>query len=404
MTGAAGVTGAPSPSARATGEAPLLDPWAPPVRVFAIEPDAVQLDWRALPPGRLEIDGGAAPVAVATTGGPGALVVTGLRPEAEVRLDVRHSAGLDVELVTRTLPAPPGAELCRVATISDVHLGIAGFDLKERMRDPFGHPEHHGFRCARAAIREAVAWGAQHLVVKGDLTNFSRGEEWDEAKRLLDECPIPVSMIPGNHDRYRTAGSVDPDEAARRIGYPFASPVGAVDLPGLRIVLVDTVVPRRGYGRVQHASAEVCDAVAAAPGGVLLALHHNIQPLPFPHHWPPGIPSHEGLPFLRAVARANRTTFVTSGHTHRNRRLRHQVLAHTEVGSCKDYPGVWAGYVAHEGGIRQVLRRVAADEAISWTEHTGDAVFGLWRHWSAGTLADRCLTHPWPERRPPARR
>jgi hypothetical protein len=68
----------------------------------------------------------------------------------------------------------------------------------------------------------------------------------------------------------------------------------------------------------------------------------------------------------------------------------------TEVGSVKDHPGTWAGYVVHEGGIRQVVRRVMAPDVLGWTEATKRALFGVWGRWSPGSLDDRCISHPWP--------
>ena len=62
------------------------------------------------------------------------------------------------------------------------------------------------------------------------------------------------------------------------------------------------------------------------------------------------------------------------------------------------YGGTWAGYVVHEGGIRQVVRRVAAPAAIRWTEETKRALLGVWGRWSPGRLDDRCLSHTWPAR------
>ena len=70
----------------------------------------------------------------------------------------------------------------------------------------------------------------------------------------------------------------------------------------------------------------------------------------------------------------------------------------TEVGSPKDYPGTWGGYVVHEGGIRQVVRRIAEPDVIAWTEYTRRAVGGVWGLWSPGSLSDRCWSHTWPTR------
>jgi len=49
----------------------------------------------------------------------------------------------------------------------------------------------------------------------------------------------------------------------------------------------------------------------------------------------------------------------------------------------------------HEGGIRQVVRRVAAPEAMAWTERTRRVLGGLWGWWASGRLADRCFTLGW---------
>ena len=42
------------------------------------------------------------------------------------------------------------------------------------------------------------------------------------------------------------------------------------------------------------------------------------------------------------------------------------------------FPGTWAGYAVHEGGIRQVVRRVAAPDAIAWTDRTRHGLGGMW--------------------------
>jgi hypothetical protein len=65
------------------------------------------------------------------------------------------------------------------------------------------------------------------------------------------------------------------------------------------------------------------------------------------------------------------------------------------VGSVKDYPGVWAGYVIHEGGIVQTVRRTAEPSTVAWTDYSGRAMGGLYRYWTPGRLSDRCFTLRW---------
>jgi hypothetical protein len=124
-------------------------------------------------------------------------------------------------------------------------------------------------------------------------------------------------------------------------------------------------------------------------------MHHqpHRNPLPF---YPPGHESGAAKRFLDAVAEANPATLVTAGHTHRNRGWRHGPLRVTEVGSPKDYPGAWAGYIVHEGGIQQVVRRIADPSCLDWIEYTRRAVLGAWGRWSPGRLRERCFTHDWP--------
>ena len=143
---------------------------------------------------------------------------------------------------------------------------------------------------------------------------------------------------------------------------------------------------------------EITEALRDAPGGALLATHHPPFRTLVTTIWPPGILGLDGWRLLRAVASSNPATLVTAGHTHRNRRRRYGPIPITEVGSPKDYPGVWAGYAIHEGGIRQIVRRTADPHVLAWTERTGDTVMGQWRRWSPGSLDDRCFSHTWPSR------
>jgi hypothetical protein len=98
---------------------------------------------------------------------------------------------------------------------------------------------------------------------------------------------------------------------------------------------------------------------------------------------------------VRALRRANPAVVVTSGHSHRHRLRLIEGVPHVEVGSVKDYPGVWAGYVVHEGGIRQVVRRVSPNDCMRWTDKTRRVMFGTWPLFARGSLTDRCFVHHW---------
>lgn len=86
---------------------------------------------------------------------------------------------------------------------------------------------------------------------------------------------------------------------------------------------------------------------------------------------------------------------VSSGHTHRHRRWEHREVTATQVGSTKDYPGVWAGYVITDRAVRQVVHRVTEPDCLRWTEFTRRAAGGTWRWVAPGLLPSRCFDQIW---------
>ena len=69
-----------------------------------------------------------------------------------------------------------------------------------------------------AALAEAIAWGAELVVVKGDLTDGGKRAEWDEAAAAPAAARrCRWSCCPGNHDLYRHA-EIEPAEAGREHG------------------------------------------------------------------------------------------------------------------------------------------------------------------------------------------
>ncbi|MCU1499728.1 MAG: Calcineurin-like phosphoesterase [Acidimicrobiales bacterium] len=378
----------------------------PQLGVFAVEDVSIQLTWRGLGAGSLHLRVLDSPVERELTvpAGPGSAVLSGLPPGREVVVEATGSAlGPDAgprRLRARTLDRLPGAELTRLATISDLHLGTERFGhqgtIQEVPRPAVPHPR----RCAEAAMAEAAAWGAQRIVAKGDLTNHGQVSEWRTYAGLLARCPVPVDALPGNHDRAfrRATSGLLPEVAARAFGLSMASPVLVRDLPGVRVVLLDSTTDHYNRGRVAPAAADALDAIAEADpaGSVLVFLHHQLQAHHLSEGWPIGVNHTESLDFLARAGRAHPHVLVSSGHTHRHRRWSHAGVTTTQVGSTKDYPGVWAGYVVTEGGLRQVVRRVGRPDCLAWTDHTRRAALGLWRWVAPGRLSSRCFNLPRP--------
>lgn len=371
-----------------------------PLQVWAVEDVSVQLTWGDLPPGPItvEVRAGGAGASAEHPGGPGGLVVEGLRPGTDHQLRVRWDGGQAV-LAATTLAPPPGGLLARVATLSDLHLGATHFGFLGTMGESGyeGRPMHalHG---AAAAMAEAAAWGADLVVLKGDLVEDQDPDHFALLAELLDRSPpVPVVLLPGNHE---VNGATDV-ELPRSLGTReagYVTDVAHVDLPGVRVVGGNTTVPPTGVGSLDGVGRALVERAGEAAGPALVLLHHQLQRHRLATHWPPGVTGPAARRFLDRLAAVNPSALVSSGHTHRNRARRHGPLLVTEVGSTKDWPGVWAGYAVHEGGIRQVIRRTQARRAIGWSEYTRAAVLGLWSRWSPGHLHQRCLVHPWPGR------
>jgi 3',5'-cyclic-AMP phosphodiesterase len=383
--------------------------------LFAVEESAAQITWARLGPGavRFELTGDGSlprrPIDVVCDGGPGSLLVEELPPSHELTLTARGPGvpGGCWRQGFRTLDPLPGQELFRLATVSDLHLGETTFGYFRTITEHPDPPEPHTIRAARAAFEELLKWGAQLVVVKGDITHSSRAAQWEHFRDLITGCPVPVESIGGNHDsgvygrpkdaaRNPGARMVDARSALPELG--LQAEARAIDVPGLRVVLADTTVPRHHHGSLRGVEEDLLRWAEEARSPVGMFLHHQLMPLPVPTYWPPGIPAPQSTRFVRRLAAVNPASIVTSGHTHRHRsRIQDGVLV-TEVGSPKDFPGTWAGYVVHDGGIRQVVRRVADPDILRWTDHSARAALTLWSRWSPGSLADRCVNHRWPSR------
>ncbi len=141
----------------------------------------------------------------------------------------------------RTLPRPPGQLLATIATVSDLHLGetecglYAGVDLGPVLRSGPDEPPYPE-TMSRAAAAEIAALGPDAVVAKGDLTAAGTPEQLELflacfGARFGDR----LHYVKGNHD----VASGDRIDAPR---------TRVVDLPGVRLALLDTSVPGRSSG------------------------------------------------------------------------------------------------------------------------------------------------------------
>jgi Icc protein len=307
----------------------------------------------------------------------------GLQPDTEYTL---HG------ITFRTLPRPPGERLATIATVNDVHFGevecghVDGVDIGPVIRVESGE-EPYPETMNHAAVAEIAALAPDAVVAKGDLTTHGT---IDEFQAFLDCYGAAfgdrLHYVRGNHD------------AAK--GEDFASHAPyAVDLPGVTLAVLDTVIPGAATGQVSSAQLDWLDDLAGRAGDdrpVLLFGHH--------HAWMPGSSTREAGYFgispddserlVEVVARRPAIVGYFAGHTHRNRVRQFSATGErpwVEVACVKDFPGAWAEYRVYEGGILQVHRRISTPEALDWTERTRAMFMGLYPQYSFGRLEDRCF-------------
>ena len=368
--------------------------------VFAVEDRSAQVVWSALPAGTVEVvaegDRGSRSFSTVThPGGPGAAELSGLAPDSRHRVRVLVD-GTDVvrPRAFRTQPTPTGEELFRFATLNDLHLG------REEKRDadrPGGTGALTPFDMAADALTDALSWGAEAVVVKGDVCDESFDRFWDQAAELFGDVAVPVRMLPGNHDT-GSKRMVEPEVAAATRGLHMCRAVEHLDVAGLRIVMVESGVPGTGWGDLDRHADQVADLAADARhrrAATFVATHHQAQRFRVPLYWPHGTPAPNARSFARTLHAATPNALISSGHTHRCRLRRVSGVPWSEVSATNHFPGTWAGYRVFEGGLMQVVRRTATPRALTWSEHTRRALGGIWALWATGTISDRSFTLDW---------
>lgn len=113
------------------------------------------------------------------------------------------------------------------------------------------------------------------VVISGDVTECGRAEEYRMAAKLLQRlAPMPVYVVPGNHDRrdnFRAGLAEFPGVTSD----PDFVQYTVEDLP-VRLVMLDSVVPGAGHGLLCPQRLAFLDrSLAAQPERpTMLVLHH----------------------------------------------------------------------------------------------------------------------------------
>jgi Icc protein len=331
-----------------------------------------------------------------TTTGPYHVVrATGLEPATKYRIDVEGAEPDEyMPAEVRTLERPTGRLLATVATANDVHFGEVecgrlGNALEEELGPVFssepGEPPYPQ-TMNRAAIAEIDALDPDAVVVKGDLTNVGTADEYQAFLDAYGALGDRMYHVRGNHDAM-TDPTIAADDA------PFT-----IELDGVTLAVLDTVIPTLERGQVTHHQLGWLDELAAeATGPVMVFGHHHLWNLDADHRSDTyfGINPDDSDALAAVVARRENVVGYFAGHTHRNRIRRFPQARNVpfcEIACTKDYPGAWGEYRVYEGGYTQLVRRTSAPEALRWTEKTRAMFAGLYRDYALGPLDHRCFT------------
>jgi 3',5'-cyclic AMP phosphodiesterase CpdA len=153
------------------------------------------------------------------------------------------------------------------------------------------------------------------VIASGDLTDCGLDSEYALLGEMLASLPMPVWVIPGNHD--------DPARLMRVLGarYPYLPREGhlhyAIDSPELRLIFLDTTLPGETHGMMCDARLSwLAEELRRGRGKpTMLVMHH-----------PPFLTGIHGMDTLRClngeamasiVRRHPEIERVVAGHYHR---------------------------------------------------------------------------------------
>lgn len=84
------------------------------------------------------------------------------------------------------------------------------------------------------------------VLITGDMTDCGLREEYELLRSMLRRLPMPVFMVPGNHDRRETFREVFPEHPAMRSTRGFIQ--FTIEGHPVRLIGLDTVVAGVGHG------------------------------------------------------------------------------------------------------------------------------------------------------------
>lgn len=191
--------------------------------------------------------------------------------------------------------------MLKIIQVTDLHLQadpttkMQGVVIEQRWRTVLDHIQTHH--------RDADL-----LVLTGDLVHHSGPVAYRRLVKQLEELNQPAVWLPGNHD--------DPEQM-RQYGTAMLNRK-TIDLPGWRMVFLDSTANADGVGGGSLAQAELDflqDTLANSGGAHLMVLlHHN--PVYLGSGWQDPISLGNADAFWQCISTSHEVRCVLFGHVH----------------------------------------------------------------------------------------
>jgi 3',5'-cyclic-AMP phosphodiesterase len=172
-----------------------------------------------------------------------------------------------------------------IAQLSDPHIRVG--------------PDDQGSAAALAKAVEAVLVLTplpSAVIVTGDLAEHAAPAEYQRFHELMLPLPMPVHVLPGNHDDLDWPGP------------------HTVDCDGTRVVLCDTHIPGRDDG---HLDVDWLAGELSTAAPTIVAMHHPPILIGIGGLDAIGLPEDERAGLAELLARSPHVVRVVAGHVHR---------------------------------------------------------------------------------------
>jgi 3',5'-cyclic-AMP phosphodiesterase len=155
-----------------------------------------------------------------------------------------------------------------LAQLTDLH-------IREPGRLAYGRLDTAPFLRAAVQAIEALPQRPDAVVLTGDLTDFGRAAEYAHLAGMLAPLPMPLYLLPGNHDDRRQLRRSFAQHAYLGDG-EFLQYSVSLGEHGLRLLALDTVEPGAPHGRLCMKRLQwLADTLARHRGEpVVIAMHH----------------------------------------------------------------------------------------------------------------------------------